>query len=437
MGDLGKEMYLLIRELFPICRSITGDGVRETLRIIKKHIPLKINEVPSGTKVLDWEIPDEWNIKDAYVKDENGNRVIDFQKSNLHIVSYSIPFQGKINLNELKEHIYTLPDQPDLIPYVTSYYEKRWGFCLSHNDYLKLKDEIYEVKIDSNLEPGSLTYGELFIKGIIDKEIFLSTYICHPSMANNELSGPVVTTYLSKHILSKKGKPYYSYRILFIPERIGSLTYLHFNLQRLKERVIGGYVVTCVGDPGCFSYLQTREENRLTDRVTLHVLKHKTKHFNLYDFLDRGSDEIQYNYPGVDLNIGSLTKTKYGKYPEYHTSGDNLEFVTPEALVDSLQMYKLCLLVFENNHKYINTKICEPQLGKRRLIPTLSTKKGYPIQTLISNFFAYCNGDNDLVWIADKINYPVWELFPIVAKLLKENLIERIDEQANLPLNLP
>ena len=424
MPELGHEMHNLVRRLFPICRSITGDGVRQTLQILSEVVPLIIKEVPSGTKVFDWVIPDEWNINDAYVKDAEGNRVIDFKKSNLHIVNYSVPFVGTLSLEELREHLHTLPDQPRLIPSVTSYYTKKWGFCLAHNEYEKLEEGNYEVRIDSILEPGSLTYGELFIEGEIDTEILLSTYICHPSMANNELSGPVVAAYIAKHLLTNGKTPYYSYRVLFIPERIGSLTYLHFNLEHLKRKVSGGYVITCVGDPGVFSYLKTRQGNSLVDRVSVHVLKHMSSDFRIYDFLDRGSDEIQYNYPGIDLNVGSLMRTKYDEYSEYHTSGDDLDFVTPEGLEGSLEMYKCCLNVFENNRIYVNTLLCEPQLSKRGLISGLSKKGAQSIQTqrLIMNILAYCDGNHDLLSIADKMEKPIWALFPVAKKLLKHKL---------------
>jgi len=425
VSESGHEMHNLVRRLFPICRSITGKGVRQTLHILSEVVPLVIKEVPSGTKVFDWVIPDEWNINDAYVKDAEGNRVIDFRRSNLNIVNYSVPFEGTLSLEELREHLHTLPDQPQLIPYVTSYYTRRWGFCLAHNEYERLKEGIYEVRIDSTLEAGSLTYGELFIEGEIDNEILLSTSICHPSMANNELSGPVVTAYIVKHLLTNGKKPYYSHRVLFMPERIGSLTYLHFNLEHLKRKVSGGYVITCVGDPGNFSYLKTRQGNSLVDRVSLHVLKHKAEGFRLYDFLDRGSDEIQYNYPGIDLNVGSLMRTKYGEYPEYHTSGDDLDFVSPIGLKGSLEMYKCCLNVFENNRIYVNTLLCEPQLSKRNLISGLSKKgvQSRQIQRIIMNILAYCDGNHDLLSIADKMEKPIWELFPVVKKLLRHKLI--------------
>ena len=424
MSGLNQQMYKLVKRLFPICRSITGNGVRKTLNIIQEKIPITQKEIASGTKVFDWTVPDEWNIKDAYVKDEKGNRIIDFKKSNLHIVGYSIPFRGKLSLKELKEHLYTLPEQPEVIPYITSYYKRRWGFCLTHNFYKKLKKGIYEVNIDSTLQPGSLTYGELIIKGKTDEEILISTYICHPSLANNELSGPVISTYLAKYLLNRKEKPRYTYRIIFIPETIGSISYLSLHKDHLKKNVIGGYVVTCIGDPGPFSYLQTRQENTLIDRVTIHALKNSEKEYKIYNFLERGSDERQYNSPGVDLPIGSLMRAKYGRYPEYHTSADNLDFITSKALFESLEMYKLCINILEKNFKYVTTIPCEPQLGKRGLYPTLSTKTSGKSVRDMMNLLAYCDGKNELLYIAEKINRPIRSLFPIVEQLMNNKLIK-------------
>ena len=419
-------MYKLLEKLFPICRSITGEGVRETFRIIKDIIPIIVKEVPSGTKVFDWVVPNEWNIKDAYVKDEKGTRIIDYNKSNLHVVNYSIPFEGNLTLNELKNHLHTLPKQPDLIPYITSYYESRWGFCLAHKEYESLKDISYEVKVDSTLEVGSLTYAELVIPGKIKKEIFISTYICHPSMANNELSGPVVTTFMAKKIMEKKVKPYYTFRFIFVPETIGSITYLSQNLKHLQKNVIAGYVVTCVGDPGAFSYLKTRKEDTLVDKITLHVLENTQDEFKIYDFLERGSDERQYNAPGVDLPVGSLMRSKYHEYPEYHTSADNLDFVTDEALKQTLDKYMYCLDAIENNFVYEMTVLCEPHLSKYNLYDTLGTKG---VSTnLFWNFVAYCDGKNDLLDIANKIKCPIWELYPVVKTLLKEKLIIKLSQ---------
>jgi aminopeptidase-like protein len=428
MIDLEKKMNSLITKLFPICRSITGEGVRETLRIIGDEIPLTVYEVPSGTDIFDWKIPDEWNINDAYVKNDKGERVIDFQGSNLRVVGYSIPFEGKLSLDELKNHLHTLPDQPDLIPYVTSYYEKRWGFCLSHNEYIKLEDGVYEVKIDATLEPGSLTYADLVIEGESDKEVLISTYICHPSMANNELSGPVVATYLANYLISLKNKPYYTYRFIYVPETIGAITYINKNLEHLMKKILAGYVVTCVGDPGPFSYLKTRQENTLVDRVTLHVLKHCGQEYKVYPFIYRQSDERQYNAPGVELPVGSLMRTKYASYPEYHTSADDLNFVTTEALNGSMEMYIHCTEVLECNRKYKTTVLCEPNLGKRGLYPTLSLKGSSANVKLMKDLIAYSDGRNDLLWVADKIGCSIWKLSPIVETLVQNDILVQIDE---------
>ena len=425
--EIGNQMYKLINHLFPICRSITGDGVRKTLKILQSHIDLKIHEVPSGTKVFDWIIPDEWNIKDAYVKDENGKKVIDFKENNLHVVGYSEPFHGKVNLEELEKHLYSLPNQSDLIPYVTSYYERRWGFCVSENQRKKLKKGIYEVKIDSTLKSGSLTYADLIIKGQSQKEILFSTYICHPSLANNELSGPVVATFLAKYFLGEKNN-YYTYRFVFTPETIGTIAYLSEHVNELKKNVIAGYVITCIGDSGSFSYLQSRKEDTLVDRVTMHVLNNMEKEYKLYDYLSRGSDERQYCAPGIDLPVGSLMRTKYGEYPEYHTSGDNLDIIEPIELERSLEKLKLCVNVIENNRIYKTRVKGEPQLGKRGLYPNISTKiSGLKVRKMM-NILAYCDGQHDLLWIAEKIGEPIMSLFPIVENLLENNLLEIVEQ---------
>lgn len=422
----GTVMFQLAERLFPICRSLTGEGVRETLRILQEHIPLQVHEVPSGTQAFDWNVPPEWNITDAWVKDEDGHRVIDFQKSNLHLVGYSEPFEGRLSLDELDSHLHSLPDEPDLIPYVTSYYSRYWGFCLPHHERLRLKEGMYDVKIESTLQDGSLTYADLLIPGASKKEILISTYICHPSMANNELSGPIVATFLARQLLEKPDLRY-SYRFVFIPETIGSIVYLSRHLEELKKNVIGGYVITCAGDPGQFSYLLTPGANALVDQITLHVLAHSEPAFKTYDYLERGSDERQYCSPGVDLPIGSLMRTKYTEYSQYHTSGDDLSFISGEALAGTLDKYELCLSVFEQNAVYKTTVPCEPQLGKRGLYPTLSTKdSGLQVRTML-NLLAFCDGRRDLIEIAERIKVPVWELFPIVAKMSESGLLEQVE----------
>ena len=423
MNNKGQQMFSLMRDLFPICRSITGNGVRDTFKIIKELIPINMTEVPTGTPVFDWEVPNEWNIQDAYVKDSSGNRVIDFKKSNLHVVSYSIPFQGKLSLEELKKHLHTRPMQPDVIPYVTDYYNEDWGFCLSQNDYDNLAEGTYEVKIDATLAPGSLTYADLVIPGRSKKEILISTYICHPSMANNELSGPVVTTELARHVLSLKGDHPYTYRFVFVPESIGSMTYLSKYLSHLQENVIAGYVVTCIGDSSHFSYVRSRRENTLVDRVTEHVLQADHSQYKTYDFIDCGDDNKNYNAPGIDLPMGSIMRSKYRTYDEYHTSADNLDIISPDKLEEAFNLLVQCLSILENNNTYKLTTIGIPKLGKYGLFPTLSTGIGDQFMKNIINFCKYCDGENDLIWIANKIKAPAVDLLPIVSKLQQNNLI--------------
>lgn len=419
--NLENEIAALLARLFPICRSLTGDGVRETLRVLQEIVPLTTHEIASGEKCFDWEVPNEWNIRDAYVKDERGERVIDFQQSNLHVVGYSTPFHGQLTLAELRPHLHTLPEQPDAIPYITSYYRPTWGFCLRHRDLAKLTSQRYEVCIDSRLAPGHLTYGEFRIAGESEKEILLSTYVCHPSMANNELSGPILTALLARELKARRNA--YSYRILFLPETIGALAYLSRHLEEMRARTVAGYVVTCVGDAGEFSYLRSRGETAAVDRVTEHVLRHAVGKFRLFDFLDRGSDERQYGAPGVDLPVGSLMRTKYGEYPEYHTSLDDLSLVKPAELARSLQMYRTCLEVLEKNRFYRVTTLGEPQLGRRGLYPELSTKESAGQVRAILNILAYADGAHDLVAIAEKLRCPAWELFPIVDKLVAAELL--------------
>jgi aminopeptidase-like protein len=423
MNPIADAMYALLRSLFPICRSITGDGVRKTLQIIAEELPgLMIHEVPSGTHVFDWIVPREWNIRDAYVLDPNGNKIIDFARSNLHVVGYSIPVELKMSLSELQEHLYSLPDQPDAIPYVTSYYQERWGFCITHRQREMItKEGEYTVMIDSELKDGYLTYAELCIPGERSDETFISTYVCHPSMANNELSGPTVTTFLAKWLLSKKRK--YSYRIVFVPETIGSITYLSRNLEEMQRRVVAGYNVTCVGDERAYSYLPSRQEDSLADRVALHVLKHLHSGFLRYSYLDRGSDERQYCAPGVDLPVASVMRSKYGTYPEYHTSLDDLTLVTPSGLYGAYEVLCKCAECVEADERLKVTVPCEPQLGKRGLYPTLSTKhSGRQVQDMM-NLIAYCDGQRTLLEIAEKINVPMWNLVAVVEILKSQGLL--------------
>ena len=422
MENLGKEMYGWAVDLFPINRSLTGDGVRQTLQYIKNIIPeMEINEVPSGTKCFDWTVPQEWNCDDAYILDPDGNKICDFKINNLHVVGYSTPIDKEVDLEELKEHLYWIEDQPNAIPYVTSYYSPRWGFCLSFNEFKKLKKGTYKVKINSELIDGSLTYGEVKLRGESDKEIFLSTYVCHPSMANNELSGPVVTTALVKFIKSLKDRKY-SYRIVFIPETIGSITYISRNIDDMKKNIIAGFNISCVGDDRCFSYIPSRYGNSLSDKVSKHVLKNID--YVEYSFLDRGSDERQYCSPGVDLPIATICRTKYGQYPEYHTSLDDLTLISPTGLYGGYEKLMKAIELLEKNNYYKVNVSCEPQLGKRGLYPTISTKETGAIVRDMMNFIAYADGNNDLIDIANIIGVQAEDLYDIVDDMKKANLIE-------------
>jgi len=427
MPSLGEDMHELCRELFPICRSITGDGFRQSLAILQKHVPdMRVVEVPTGTKCFDWEVPKEWNIKDAYIITPNGNKICDFKKSNLHVVGYSKPINQVITLDELQEHLYSLPEQPDAIPYITSYYKERWGFCITQKEREQLTPGEYQVFIDSELKNGALTYGELIIPGDSEKEIFISSYLCHPSMANNELSGPVVSTFLAKWITKFKNRKY-TYRIIIIPEAIGSITYLSRNYQSLQRNVVAGFNVTCIGDDRAYSYLPSRQTNTASDKAALHVLKHMQPEFVSYSFLDRGSDERQYCSPGIDLPVCSIMRTKYGRYPEYHTSLDDLSLVTPTGLFGGYEVLAKAIECLEMDELLSSTVLCEPQLGKRGLYPTISTKSSGSQVRDMMNFLAYCDGSSSSLEIAEKINTPLWELKETIQKLKDEGVLKTVE----------
>ena len=423
----GTPIFSLAERLFPICRSITGDGVRETLRIIGEQVPeLTVHEVPTGTECFDWTVPQEWNIRDACVIDPEGNKIIDFQQHNLHVVGYSVPVDETVSLEELDKHLHSLPDQPQAIPFVTSYYQPRWGFCLAHDQRQSLRPGDYRVLIDSDLKEGSLTYGEVILPGESSQEVFLSTYVCHPSMGNNELSGPVVMTFLLKWLASLSHRRY-TYRAVFIPETIGSIVYLSRNWQEMKERVVAGFNLSCVGDDRAYSYLPSRNENTLADQVAQHVLQHTDANYQRYRFLDRGSDERQYCSPNIDLPVATVMRTKYGVYPEYHTSLDDLTVISPEGLFGGYTALQHCLQVLENNLRVRVTVSCEPQLGRRGLYPTLSEKGSADLTRRMMNLLAYADGQRTLLEIAEKIESPMWELVPIVEQLLEHQLLEVLD----------
>lgn len=425
--SVGNQMYSLANELFPLCRSITGKGTRKTLLRLQKEVPeMKLLEVESGTKVFDWTVPNEWSIEEAYIEDSNGDRIVDFKKNNLHVVGYSTPIDTIVSLGELNEHLYSLSDHPDWIPYVTSYYKENWGFCMSHNQRISLKDGNYHVVIKSSLFPGSLSYGELLIPGKSEKEIFLSTYVCHPSMANNELSGPVVQLQLAKWLLGQKNLKY-SYRLIWIPETIGSITYLSRNLEAMKKKVIAGYVLTCVGDERAVSYVGSRKENTLADVAAKNVLHFLAPDYKYYDFLHRGSDERQYNAPGVDLPVCSICCSKYHEYPEYHTSADDMTLISAKGLERSYDIYKTVIEAIERNTKYKINCYCEPQLGLRGLYPTESFNRSSVSVQDMMNFIAYADGTMDLFEISELIDVPVNRLHEIAVKLIEAELFTEVD----------
>ena len=427
--SIGEYMYGLAEELFPINRSLTGPGVRETLRIIQREIPnLQLHEVPTGMEVFDWKVPLEWSVKDAYIIGPDGKKIIDFQINNLHLVGYSTPVNTELPLEELQQHLHSLPDQYDAIPYVTSYYDARWGFCLTHRQREELKEGVYRVFIDSELKEGSLSYGEAIWPGETQEQIFLSTCICHPSMANNEVSGPVLSTALGRWLQSLK-KRHYTYRMIFIPETIGSIAYLSQNLQEMIDHTVAGFNLVCVGDDRTYSYLPSRNGNTLADRVLLHVLKYHYPEFKRYNFLDRGSDERQYCAPGIDLPFAVFSRSKFGEYPEYHTSLDNLDIISPSGLAGSYSVMIKVLRSLELNKKYKAAVLGEPQLGKRGLYPTLSIKGNNEAVQSQSNLLAYADG-SFLLDIAETIGVPAWELAD-VAKILVTHGLLSIEEETS------
>jgi aminopeptidase-like protein len=367
--NIGHLMYRLVAELYPICRSITGNGFRETLQVIRRHIPLEIHEVPTGTKVFDWTVPKEWNIRDAFVTNSRGERVIDFQKSNLHVLNYSAPVKAKMSLAELKPHLFSLPQHPDWIPYRTSYYAERWGFCVSHRQLLALPEDTYEVCIDSTLADGHLTYGELLLRGQSSDEVLFSCHACHPSLANDNLSGIALTTFLAEHL--SELSPRYSYRFLFIPGTIGSITWLARN-ETKAANIQHGLVITCVGDAGKLTYKKSRQGDADIDRAVAHVLEHSGQDHEIIEFTPYGYDERQYCSPGFNLPVGCFMRTPNGRYPEYHTSADNLDLVKPSGLADSFAKCLAVVAVLEGNRRYLNLNPkCEPQLGGRGLYQTI------------------------------------------------------------------
>ncbi|NBU97323.1 MAG: DUF4910 domain-containing protein [Spirochaetia bacterium] len=416
---IGKNMFSWAKFLFPINRSLTGNGNRQTLKFIKSFLPdLKIRQVGSGKKCFDWTVPMEWNVEEAYLINPDGEKIADFKENNLHLLGYSDPIDIYIDLKTLQKHLYSLEDQPNAIPYVTSYYKNRWGFCLKHKNRLKLKPGKYRAVIKTSKKKGWLNYGELYLPGKYKEEIFLSTYICHPSMANDQISGIVTLLALAKWI-KQKSKRNYSFRIIWIPETIGAIVYLKKNLKILQKNIKLGWQLACLGDGGNFSFLPTREESTQTDLITEECLKKITKNPTKWSFLKRGSDERQWCFPGVDLPVCSIMRSKYNTYKEYHTSQDNLNLIRPQFLQESYNVLKYVIGVADENFIYKVNTIGEPQLGKLNLYPTIQSKKTSSSVENILNVITYCDGKTSSVEISKKINIDVKTVIQIQKVLLK------------------
>ena len=425
-AEAGRELYRFAAELYPICRSITGEGIRETLRMVQGKIPLRLTEVPTGTAVLDWTVPKEWNIRDAYIKDAEGNKVVDFKKCNLHVLNYSTPVHASLPLSELKAHLATLPDHPDWIPYRTSYYKESWGFCLSHNQMLALRDGDYEVCIDSTLEDGNLTYGECYLPGRSAEEVLISSHACHPSLANDNLSGIVVAAALAKLLIGRELR--YSYRFVFAPGTIGAITWLAKN-REAAGRIRHGLVLTGIGNADAFHYKKSRRGNAQVDRAAAHVLRHNSKSAEILEFSPYGYDERQYCSPGFDLPVGCLMRSVWGTFPEYHTSADNLEFIRPEQLAESLRVCAAIVDVLENNRRYRNlSPYGEPQLGKRGLYRSTGGQAiGDEINTQLW-VLNLSDGQNSLLDIAERSVVPFAAILAAAERLEQAGLLSPLPE---------
>ena len=423
-SSLGDEIYSLIRELYPICRSITGEGFRQTLGRVRKEIPLEVHEVPSGTQVFDWTVPKEWNIRDAYVKNSRGERIIDFKSHNLHVVNYSVPVHRKMALAELRVHLHTLADQPDWIPYRTSYYKESWGFCLSHNQLQTLREDEYEVCIDTTLESGSLTYGECYLPGESSAEVLISCHACHPSLCNDNLSGLAIATFLAKYLGEAELR--YSYRFLFIPGTIGAITWLSQNEYHVNA-VQHGLVLTCVGDRGHITYKKSRRGDAQIDRAMMHVLENSGRRYDIENFSPHGYDERQYCSPGFNLPVGCFMRTPHGKFPEYHSSADNLELMDPTSLAHSLTTCLSVFYVLENNRSYCNQNPkCEPQLGRRGLYREMGGRDTKLQETAMLWVLNLSDGQHNLLDIAERSGLAFETVHEAAGLLLHHGLLKEV-----------
>lgn len=417
------ELFEMVSALYPICRSITGNGLRESLKQIQNHIALSLHEVPTGTRVFDWVVPNEWNIRDAYIKNSRGTRVVDFRKSNLHVVNYSRPVKLRMRLPELRKHLFALPDHPDWIPYRTTYYKEDWGFCLTQRQLDSLADEEYEVCIDASLESGSLTYGEFRIQGASDDEVLISSHSCHPSLCNDNLSGMTVAAKLAQRLTGSKLR--YSYRFLWAPGTIGAITWLAVN-EAILPRIKHGLVLSCVGDSGRFNYKRSRHGNAEIDRVVEHVLRHAEEPFVISNFSPLGYDERQYGSPGINLPIGCFMRTPNGKYPQYHTSADDLSLIKPAALDQSLNRLLSIVRTLEDNHAYLNLNPkCEPQLGRRGLYRTMGGTCGSRFEESLVWVLNLSDGAHTLLDIAERSGLHFAELDQAAKALVQCNLLSR------------
>ncbi len=429
-SSVGGEMHRWMAELFPICRSITGNGVRETLKQIEKRIPLTVHEVPSGTQVFDWKVPLEWNIRDAYIKNLRGERVVDFQRSNLHVVSYSQPVKRRMALSELKEHLHSLPDRPDWIPYRTSYYKESWGFCVSHSQLLSITESEYDVCIDASMTEGNLTYGECFLPGQSQYEVLISTHVFHPSLGNDNLSGIAVATFLAEWLRTRPRR--YSYRFLFIPGTIGSITWLSRHQQE-ASRIKHGLVLTGVGDAGPITYKKSRRGDAEIDRAMAHLLKHSGTPHSICDFIPYGYDERQYCSPGFNLAVGCFSRTPHSQYPEYHTSADNLDFIKPMALAESLRCSQGALEILESNKTYLNQNPhCEPQLGKRGLYRAVGGQAGEKsMEMALLWVLNLSDGHHAVLDIAERAEFSFSRIQEAVEALVGVGLLQEVRRPDN------